>query len=445
MISKKVFFLIFYFLLPVLLIAAIFSSNPGYYGSSGFVPMILGATAYTLLNLQLILSARPKLIEQYFGLDRIYRFHGLVAIVAILAAFIHKLLEGGIFPESFQTRLGDLAVGIFIFGAVLSLIFMVDTLTRHFKPFRLIRKYFSTWKFTGYNGQLVLHNVNVAAVVLIFIHVMLSYSAQNVLVRSLYILYFGAAIAFYLYHKIIRRYFLSKRFTIENVIHESDSMTTLVLRPETGSVFHYLPGQFGFLRLQDRSVSQEEHPFSFSSQPLNRESLTVTVKNLGDWTAGVQAVEKGSKALLDAPYGRFSPVLYQCNKGIVLIAGGVGITPILSILRYYFEVDKERKIILFWGANQRRELICPDEFSVFQKEMKNFTFVPVLANDPDFVGEKGYITKDLIQQKIKESGLRLSEPHFFFCGPAPMWTSVRNSLKAMKIEGRMIHYENFSL
>ena len=153
---KKVVFLLLYFLSPVLPILSIYASNPGYYGASGFVPMVLGAAAFTWLNAQLILSARPKFIESSFGLDQFYRFHSLMAVVAIAIAFAHKLLKS--------------------------------------------------------------------------------------LVKSIFILYFGVAIGSYLYHKVIHRYFLSKRFVIELVTQESPAKWSLTLRPESGIIFPYQPG-----------------------------------------------------------------------------------------------------------------------------------------------------------------------------------------------------------
>lgn len=443
--TNKILFLTVYFLLPVILIIAIFSSNQTYYGAAGFVPMVLGATAFTLLNMQLVLSARPKWVEKHFGLDRFYQFHSIIAVIAIVAAFIHKLIMGGLFQESFKTQLGDIAIGIFIFAAVMSLVFMAETLPRLVKPIRIIRDYFLKWKFTKHNIQLLLHNINLVAVILIFIHVMLSFSAQNIPVKCLYILYFGSAVGFYLYHKIIRKHLHGNGFTVGEVIRESESMTTLVLTPNKDEVLSYIPGQFCFLRISDKAVSLEEHPFSISSSPRNRKNVTVTIKNLGDWTSGIKAVQPGSQAYLDAPYGRFSPVLYNCGDGIVLLAGGVGITPMLSILRYYAEAAKEQKIILFWGLRNRDEMICAEEFSGFQKAMPNFYFVPVLSGDPEYSGEKGYISKDLILRKLEENGLEIPKLHFFFCGPPVMWPGISGSLTAMHVEKRMIHRENFAL
>lgn len=441
---KRVCFLAAYFLAPVLLVAAIFSSNPGYYGSTGFIPMVLGAVAYTLLNAQLILSARPKWIESSFGLDRFYRFHGLMAVIAVVLAFAHKLLEGKMFPESFQTKLGDMALVLFISISALALIFMADTLVRLFRPMRWVRSLFIRLKVGKYNIQRILHNASVAAVALVFVHVMLTYSAHDPLVKALYILYFGGAMGFYLYHKVFRKLLAGKWFTAETVVPESGSMTTLLLKPQKGAVFPYLPGQFGFLRVFQHGVSSEEHPFSISSQPLEKEYLRMTIKNLGDWTSGVQKIKPGSNVLLDAPYGRFSPLLYDCREGIVLIAGGVGITPMLSILRYYAQADRTQKIILLWGVNRQEELICQSELHAMQRNMEHFTFLPVV-NDPGFSGEKGYITRDTLERTLREQNADIPKQHYFFCGPAPMWAGVRKSLKTMGVRGRMIHAERFSL
>jgi len=72
--------------------------------------------------------------------------------------------------------------------------------------------------------QKILHNIMVAAVILVFIHVMLSSSAKNTFVMAVYIAYFGAAMGFYLYHKVILRYFLSHKFVVESVTEDSATM-----------------------------------------------------------------------------------------------------------------------------------------------------------------------------------------------------------------------------
>lgn len=442
---RKAIFFLLYFLSPILPIAAIYQSNPGYYGAAGFVPMVLGATAFTWLNAQLIISARPKLIESTFGLDRMYRFHSLMPIFAIVAAFVHKLLKGETFEESFKTKLGDAALIIFIIASVLGLVFLIDTLVQKIKPLMYARNFAKTAYIGKYNIQKILHNIMVAAVILVFIHVMLSYSAKNTLVMAVYIAYFGAAMGFYLYHKVILRYFLSYKFVVESVIEDSAAMRTITMTPENGKIFRYLPGQFGFVRIFGDGISGEEHPFSLTSEPTNKESISMTIKNLGDWTSEIQQIKPGSKALLTAPYGRFSPLLYKNDKTVVLIAGGVGITPMLSILRYYYGNDKDRKVVLFWGINSMSEMICPGEFAAFQKEMKNFTLVPVVAKQEDYDGEKGFITNGLLERVIGNYIGSMHDAQYYVCGPAVMQSKVIKGLRSKGISKKHIHFESFSL
>ena len=442
---RKILFFLLYFLSPILPIAAIYMSNPGYYGAAGFVPMVLGATAFTWLNAQLIISARPKLIESSFGLDRMYRFHSLMPIFAIAAAFVHKLLKGEAFEESFKTQLGDAALIIFIIASVLGLVFLIDTLVQKIKPLLYARNFAKIAYIGKYNIQKILHNVMVLAVILVFVHVMLSYSAKNTFVMAVYIAYFGAAMGFYMYHKVILRYFLSYKFVVESVIEDSASMRTITMTPENGKIFRYLPGQFGFVRIYGDGISGEEHPFSLTSEPTNKEIISMTIKNLGDWTADVQRIKPGSRALLTAPYGRFSPLLYPKDKAVVLIAGGVGITPMLSILRYFYKNDRDRKVMLFWGINSMSEMICPDEFAAFQQGMKNFTLIPVVAKQEDYDGEKGFITNGLLERVIGSYIGSMHDAQYYVCGPAVMQSKVIKGLCSKGIDKKHIHFESFSL
>ena len=153
---KKILFLVVYFLSPMLPVVAIYNSNPSYFGASGFLPMILGAVAFTWLNIQLILSARVKMIEACFSLDWLYKFHGIMAIVAIILALIHKLKLEEVFDESFQTKLGSIAIFIFIAASALALVFMIDTVVALIKPLKIIRKFAKKLEVGKYNIQVFL-------------------------------------------------------------------------------------------------------------------------------------------------------------------------------------------------------------------------------------------------------------------------------------------------
>lgn len=441
---KKILFYIIYFLSSTLPIAAIYFSSPVYASSVRFISMLLGATAFSLLNIQLVLSARPKFIERSFGLDRFYRFHSIMAPVAIVLAGMHQEIGKTIFSENLQTNFGEAAFGIFIFCAICALVLMTENMFSRFGFIRKVQVYFQKKEFGKYNVQLLLHNFNILAVLLLFVHVMLSSSARNPLVKTIYILYFSIAMGFYLYHKLIRPSFFSKRFLVERVTAESPSISTLELRPANGKNFTYDPGQFVFIKITDPAISKEEHPFSLTSQPANQQTITISVKKLGDWTEKVDEIKSGSTVSIDGPYGKFSPVNYDCSNGIVLIAGGIGITPMLGILRHFVKSDREQKIILFWSVKKTADLVYEKEFKRILAKMKNFSFIPVVSQD-DFNGERGRISKEMIVKYIEVKAYDANKLQYFFCGPGSMWTVIEEILFAMKIKKKQMHRENFSL
>ncbi|MDP4182579.1 MAG: ferredoxin reductase family protein [Bacillota bacterium] len=445
---KKVFFLLFYYLSPLLPILAIFNSNTARYSNYKiFIPMILGSMAYTWLIFEFILSARPKFIERYFGLDKFYRFHGLMAIIAVTMVFIHKILFTDLMGEFSTSEMGDKAFYIYLAVIFLALIFMADLVVKKIKPLYKFRKIMEKIKVAKYEYQVAIHNLSVIGLVLMFIHVMMTYGAKsNLLIRSVYIFYFVGGIGFYLYHKVIRLLILkNRRFIIKGIKKESETMYSLNLVPENGKIFNYKPGQFGFVRIFSKNIKAEEHPFSFSSEPTNNDYVSVTVKELGDYTSSIKNVVEGDKVFLDAPYGNFSYIDKKGEDGIVLICGGVGITPALSILRYIFRNDKSKKVTLIWGINNQSELINKVEFEKMAKEMQNFYFTPVMFKDDTWEGERGVINKEKILSILKNNSMDVYKQGYYICGPSIMLNNVLRALKDIGIKRRFIHYEKFSL
>jgi predicted ferric reductase len=441
---RKLIFFFLYFLSPLVPILVLYRSNPGWYGGDGRFSMILGSIAYSWLLAQLMISARPKVLASVFGLDRVYRFHMVMPFVAMVIGFIHKIMKEQIFDESVKTQFGNAALLLFVVTSILAFVFLADILVRFVKPVRYAVAWLKKTVVGKYNIQKTLHNITVVAVVLIFVHVLLTYSAKNVWVKAVYILYFAISVCFYLYHKVIRWVLLSRRFVVERVTSESDNMFTLILTPENGKVFHYLPGQFGYIRVKDNGISGEEHPFSFSSEPSNHDNISMTIKNLGDWTSQVGHIREGSRVRVDAPYGRFCPSLYPGEEGIVLIAGGVGISPMLGILRDFYLHKKDQKVLLVWGVNTHIELIYQEEIAVWKRDMRNLAFVPVIAQEKNYDGETGFITREILEKAIRSQGYDMMRISFYVCGPAAMQVSLLNILRSMSIHRKHIHDENFS-
>ena len=125
---------------------------------------------------------------------------------------------------------------------------------------------------------------------------------------------------------------LRRPYVVAEVRPERGNAWTLTLRPEghAGMTFH--PGQFAWLTLRSSPFADREHPFSFSSSAEQPERLGFTIRELGDFTRQIGQVRPGERAPATAPVA-FTTDRHDHEAGFTYIAGGVGITPIMSILR----------------------------------------------------------------------------------------------------------------
>ena len=424
-----------YLLAPVLLIYSIYAGSPARFGSAAaLLPIALGCAAYTMMCAQLILAARVPAIEKVFGLDKLIRFHGMAAGLAILLAAAHKLFMNG---GALRFRLlhpGDLSLLLFLLLGLFAVVFLTNRVEWGKK------KGVSTiWG--RYDVQLGLHRFMALAVVLMFLHVLFKPFMKNPWSGTLLALYAALGIGCFVWHEWLRK---GRSFTLAKVIPENDSMTTLVRAPNRGT-FVDKPGQFGFLQIEDPALSRESHPFSFSSSPGQDASLSMTIRAAGDWTKKVREVRPGSQARIDGPYGRFSPLLYPEEEPLVLIAGGVGITPMLSILRYYAKKQPSREILLLWCAKNRKDLISRKEWQAWQEKMPHFTFYPVLSRDENYPCRHGRITKEAAEEALAQSGISKERARYYFCGPDPLRKTVEGILRDMGIPQSRIVSERFSM
>lgn len=441
--NKKRFILIALYLIALILPCAFYIAD-----SIGSKPTLIlsgvfGIMAYVILTFQLLLVSRPKLIDKYFGLDRIYRFHMVIAVLALIFVYIHKLLKGMYFSESGQTELGDIAFNIFIGISIFSILMMINKLFFKFKPIDYIRKLLSKIIKLKHQYKVLVHNIMVIALILVFIHVILAYTFESILPLKIILLtYFAVPMISYFNHKILKLFLhKNKRFTVSEIINESGNIITLKFRPNHGKIFKYLPGQFLYVKLKNPKIPGDEHPFTISSSPAQSEYVSVTVKQLGDFTNSLKNAKVGDRAYIDGAFGSFSYLKQKESKKLCFIAGGIGITPFLGMINHMKAVPYDKEVILLWGARDLSEVICKNELEDYAIQQKNFRFVPVLSNDAVYDGEKGFITSDLIKKYLEN----VLDYDFYICGPPIMMEIQLKNLKSLGVPKKNIHYERFSL
>jgi len=416
---------------------------------------VLGITAYVLFAFQFLLTSRPKIIDKQFGLDRMYRFHMKIAVIALILAFLHKTFKEMYFSESLQTSIGEDAFIIFIAISVFSVLMMVNKLFFKFKPVDMIRKFLNKLLKIKHQYKVLIHNITLIGLMFLLVHILLAYSvSSNLPLEITLIIYFAVPFLLYFNHKIIKVYFnKSKRYTVSEVINESNNIVTVKFKPNNGKVFHYAPGQFLYIKIKNPKIPHDEHPFTISSSPAQQDYVSVTVKQLGDFTGKLNLAKVGDQAYIDGAFGTFSYIKRSMNKGnqqadasvmhkkICFIAGGIGITPFLSMLRYMDSVNYGDEVVLLWGARDLSEVVCKKELEDYSTRSKSFRLVPVLSNDKAYEGEKGFIGADL----IKKYAVDFLKYDFYICGPPIMLEIQIKNLKSLGVSKKNIHFERFSI
>jgi ferredoxin-NADP reductase len=225
-------------------------------------------------------------------------------------------------------------------------------------------------------------------------------------------------------------------FTVDKIISETHNVTSVYITGRQLSQFKVLPGQFMIFRFLSSGFWWQAHPFSLSGRP-DGEHLRISVKNSGDFTATIPSLKQGTKVLIDGPYGIFTERSAKRNK-FLLIAGGIGITPIRILAQQLLEHGKDA--VLIYGNRTQGDIVFKRELDEMAAKY-HFPIFHVLSQQPDFTGEKGHIDKEKIHRLVPD----ISGREVFLCGPEGMMKNVVADLKTLKVADSAIHFEQFSL
>jgi predicted ferric reductase len=397
----------------------------------------LALSAFPILALQPVLVARLKWIERPFGMDIISRFHKSMGVFATLLLISHPplLAIGGAgwslvvsFDEPWYIWLGKIGL----------LLLLIHTGLSVFSA-RLGLK-FEQWRCLHYILAPVI-------IILVFVH---SFETGDDLklfpVQMLWVLLLIASAAAYSYHKILKPMYLARDpYRVVEVQQETRNVWTVKLAPPEGKdVYDYVPGQFQFITFQrGRDLPVEEHHWTISSSPAQKEFVTSTIKESGDFTSTIGLTKPGDTAIVQAPFGRFSHVLHPEDKDIVFLAGGIGITPFMSMLRYMRDTKSNLKVTLLYANQSEADIVFRNELEEMENSEKpRLTVVYVLSKpDPGWAGERGHIDGEKLGRLIEATPGKV----FYICGPPPMRIKLIDTLQQMGVSYERIRTEIFSL
>lgn len=408
-----------------------------------FMSNITGSLSFCIMLTLVLISVRPKAIEKKLGLTDMYEVHAWMAMVLPVTLLIHVTIRwSGIenilnFNLTNTSILGYIGLITLIVVVLTGIFVLSDT---------IIKKSKKLMNFKGNanrNMYLWLHRFAIVSVIAIHFHVYnVSYLLENTAFRFLASFYTIFVLGWYFLFKLklgrLPKYDVVRRSKISPKIHEIE------LKPMDGNRLDYIAGQYGFFRFVDSPVKSEAHPFSFSSAPsFNKDSVIVMIQEDGDFTSTLDDVKEGDKVTIEGPYGNFYPKdVRQSNEPMVLLSGGIGVTPSLSVLREEIANNSNRRIVFIWGVATEEQLMYYDELEKIAEKYPNFSHHIIFSNEEVEGFPHGFVDNDFIQKEGLKEYYETASWHI--CGPPPMLAAAKNLLKENNVTEQQANIEEFS-
>ncbi|NUR94502.1 MAG: hypothetical protein HOV67_04495 [Kribbellaceae bacterium] len=401
--------------------------------AGGAIVLSAGLVGFSALVVAVALPARLPWLIASFGIETVIVVHRLIALIAVALVLVHLLAVLVVDPRGLSildlvhtTRAARAAV-----VATAALVLIVVLALR--RPIREPR----------YEGWRLVHNGLVAIVLLgAWLHVWwLRHLVSHALVAAWFVvsglLLVALAARRWIWLPIRAGKFA---YLVTSVRAVPGDGVTLVIQADGHRGLSFTAGQFVWLKIGSTPFVFEEHPFSIASSAEHPDRIEFTIKALGDFTELLGALRPGRRVFLDGPYGGFTIDGLDDAPGFVFIAAGVGITPLLSMLRTLADREDPRRNWLIMSARSQHDLMLRPEVEAVRAHLDLQVIEVVSAPEPGWTGETGRIDHDLLSRKLPRRAHRL---HYFLCGPAPMVTSVSHDIAALGVPFRRIHTERF--
>jgi predicted ferric reductase len=219
------------------------------------------------------------------------------------------------------------------------------------------------------------------------------------------------------------------KLVVDHVVDEGAQTSTIYISGKKLDRINAHGGSFFEWRFLTRNLWSEAHPYSLSAPP-EENMLRITVKNLGDHSSALAHLKPGVRVVAEGPYGIFKADR-AFGKKIVLIGGGVGITPLRAIMQ---EFDEDAQIDLIYRVVAEDELILKGEIEniVKGKRIKVHYLVGPPKNFP-------MAPNDLLALVP-----HIAECDVFLCGPAGLARIIKSSVGAVGVPSDKFHHEAFA-
>lgn len=236
----------------------------------------------------------------------------------------------------------------------------------------------------------------------------------------------------------------SGQLRVGRIFQETPNVKTFRLMNPLGGVlpFDFLPGQFLTVTVPtDRKPVKRS--YTIASSPTQHDYAELTIKHEeGGVVSGFFHINVNEGDLLQCsgPTGTFIFTGREC-KCILLIGGGVGVTPLMSVMRYLLDRSWSGDIFLLYVCRKPDDIIFREELELLRRRNPNLRVVVTVSRPEgtDWKGPTGRITKELITQSVPD----LPSRYVHICGPVPMMEATKQTLLELGVPRERIKVEAF--
>ncbi len=420
---------VFAWLMPIALLA--FAPRPVDDGPLLFA-LAIGFIAFAGMTLQVAVASRAPLFTAPMGIDLLLRMHRamgtMVAVLVIAHVGVLFIKEpwarSWLWPPPLH---GPLVAQLGFLGLMMLALLVASSLWRP--------------RWLSYERWRVVHLIGtVGAIGGSYGHILKASDYSSLPLVRWYALVLVVLAGIMLVYLRVGRVFIAqgRPYTLVGIRAEHGDVTTVQLEADGHDGIHLAPGQFAWLRLGGSPYSINEHPFSLSSSAIDPRHPEFSIKASGDYTRTIRDLQIGTRVLLDGPHGAWEPALPAC--GFVLIVGGIGVTPAMSIIRTMADLADDRPVDLIYGARTWDDVSFREELAHLAERMNlRITFV-LSSPEPGWAGRTGYISRELLEEAFPADA---AQRNVVVCGPPPMMHATVDALHELGIPEAHVRIERF--
>lgn len=228
------------------------------------------------------------------------------------------------------------------------------------------------------------------------------------------------------------------------IIPETHDVITFSFKMQQPVLFFFKPGQFVTLELEING-ERVMRTYTISSSPSNPYNFSITVKRIphglvSNWLH--KNLKVNDQIMVHGPMGQFNCLDFPAKKTL-LLSGGVGITPVMSMARWWFDTDSNVDMIFAHSSRKPKDIIYFHELNYMSTRLKNFKLHLICENND--VGEiwggyRGYLNQEMLKMIAPD----FLERRIFCCGPESYMNAVKKILKSTGFNMEYYHEESFN-